>query len=182
VTELGTRGMLAALGRPEGPTNRVNGIFMDFEYQWNEQYQFSEQSIGIGTVAQSASAGTWRLFTDLSAELSPIVASSDAYAPATVSRDYDYGTGVGARAAAQVEYRGTRVLSAGYRGFWTKTINGASQSKLTQFAIVEARLPLVAGLSAGAMYHLYSQRSAYAERATVHENLPSYSLFISTGR
>jgi hypothetical protein len=182
VTLLGTRGMLAALGRPVGATNRVNGIFMDFEYQWNEQYQFSEQSFGIGTLAQTASAGPWRLFTDLSAELSPIVASSDPYADKAVSRDYDYGAGVGARAAAQVEYRGMRVLSAGYRGFWTGTINGASQSKLTQFAVVEARLPLLAGFSAGAMYRLYSQRSTYTNRATGQESLPSYSLFLSTGQ
>ena len=182
VTLLGTRGMLGALGRPAGPTNRVTGIFMDFEYQWNEQYQFSEQSFGIGTLRQTAGGGPWRLSTDLSAELSPIVASSDPYADKAVSRDYDYGAGVGARAAAEVEYRGMRVLSAGYRGFWTSTINGASQSKLTQFAVVEARLPLLAGFSAGAMYRLYSQRSTYTNRATGVESLPSYSLFISTGQ
>jgi hypothetical protein len=182
VTELGTRGMLGALGRAPGPTDRVNGIFMDFEYQWTEAYQFSEQSFGIGTLAQTGSAGGWRLFTDLSAELSPIVASSDRYAERAVSRDYDYGAGVGGRAVAQVEYRGHRLLSAGYRGFWTATYNGASDSKLIQFATVEARLPLIAGLSAGAMYQLYDQRSTYSDRVGGHESLPSYSVFLSTGR
>ena len=182
VTELGTRGMLGTLGRAPGPTDRVNGVFMDFEYQWNEAYQFSEQSFGIGTLAQTGSAGSWRLFTDLSAELSPIVASSERYADQAVSRDYDYGGGVGARAMAQVEFRGHRLLSVGYRGFWTATYNGASQSKLTQFATVEARLPLIGGLSAGATYLLYDQRTTYADRMSAHESLPSYSLFISTGR
>lgn len=182
VTELGTRGMLGALGRAPGPTDRVNGIFMDFEYQWTEAYQFSEQSFGIGTLAQTGGVGSWRLFTDVSAELSPIVASSDRYAEQAVSRDYDYGAGVGARALAQVEYRGQRLLSAGYRGFWTATYNGASDSKLIQFATVEARLPLIAGLSAGAMYMLYDQRTTYSDRISGHESLPSYSLFISTGR
>jgi len=182
LTELGTRGMLGTLGRAPGPSDRVNGVFMDFEYQWNEAYQFSEQSFGIGTLAQTGSASNWRLFTDLSAELSPIVASSDRYSYAVVSRDYDYGAGVGARAVAQVEYRGHRLLSAGYRGFWTATYNGASDSKLIQFAAVEARLPLIAGLSAGALYRLYDQRSTYAERASAHESLPSYSVYLSTGR
>ena len=125
VTELGTRGMLAALGRREGPTRHVSGVFMDFEYQWNEAYQFSQQSFGLGLLSRTGSSA-WRLNTDISAELLPLVASSDPYAEETVSRMYDYGAGVGGRAFAQLEYRGFRVLSAGYRGFWTATVNGAS--------------------------------------------------------
>lgn len=179
VTELGTRGILAALGRREGPTRRVSGVFMDFEYQWNEAFQFSQQSFGLGLLSRSGS-NAWRLNTDISAELSPLVASSDPYAEERVSRMYDYGVGVGGRAFAQLEYRGFRVLSAGYRGFWTATVNGASQSKLIQFGTIEARAPLPFGLSAGAAYNMYLQRSTYAERAAESVSLPQFTVFLST--
>ena len=122
----------------------------------------------------------WRLNTDISAELVPLVASSDPYAEERVSRAYDYGAGVGGRAFAQLEHRGFRVLSAGYRGFWTATVNGASQTKLVQFATVEARAPLPLGLSAGAGYTMYLQRSTYAGGPASTVSLPSWSVFIST--
>jgi hypothetical protein len=32
------------------------------------------------------------------------------------------------------------------------------------------------------MYMLYDQRTTYSDRISGHESLPSYSLFISTGR
>ena len=179
VTELGTRGMLAALGRRDGATRHVSGVFIDFEYQWNEAFQFSQQSFGIGLLSRTGSSA-WRLNTDISAELLPLVASSDPYAEETVSRMYDYGAGVGGRAFAQLEYRGFRVLSAGYRGFWTATVNGASQSKLIQFAKVEARAPLPLGLSAGAAYNMYLQRSTYAGRSAASVSLPQMTVFLST--
>jgi hypothetical protein len=183
LTELGTRGILAQLGRnTTGPVSRVTGIFMDFEYQWNESYQFSEQSFGIGTLTRSGSIDGWRLNTDLSAELMPLVASSDLFAEDRVLRAYDYGAGLGGRALVELEYKGTRVLSAGYRGFWTATVNGASRSKLIQFGNFEARTPAVMGLSAGASYMMYHQYSAYSGAPSEHEALPSFSLFVSTGR
>lgn len=182
LTELGTRGILAQLGRSTGSISRVTGIFMDFEYQWNESYQFSEQSFGIGTMTRTGSITGWRMNTDLSAELMPLVASSDLYAEDRVLRAYDYGAGLGGRAVVQLEYKGTRVLSAGYRGFWTATVNGASRSKLIQFGTLEARTPMVMGLSAGAAYSMYHQYSAYQGAPSQHESLPSLSVFVSTGR
>ncbi len=181
LTELGTRGLLVPMHRSAGSTDRVTGVFMDFEYQWNESYQFSEQSFGIGTMTRSGT-GAWRLNTDLSAELMPLVASSDLYAENRVLRAYDYGAGVGGRVVVQVDYRGTRVLSAGYRGFWTATVNGASRSKLIQFATFEARLPLAMGFSAGAAYSMYHQYSVYHDEPGGHESLPSLSIFLSKGR
>ena len=179
VTLLGTRGMLAALGRRDGPTRHISGVFMDFEYQWNEAFQFSQQSFGLGLLSRT-SGTDWRLNTDLSAELVPLMASSDPYAEDRVSRMYDYGTGVGGRAFAQLEHHGFRVLSAGYRAYWAATVNGASQSKLIQFATVEARAPLPFGLSAGAAYNMYLQRSTYRERSAQSVSLPQMTVFLST--
>lgn len=179
LTQLGTRGMLAALGRSQGTTRRVSGVFLDFDYQWNEAYQFSEQAFGIGILSRTGS-GAWHLDTDISAELVPLMASSDPYTRSLLSRAYDYGAGVGGRAFARVEHRGFPLFSAGYRGFWTATVSGASDTKLVQFATVEARAPLPLGLSAGAAYTLYLQRSTYAERPTSLLSLPSWSVFIST--
>ena len=179
LTQMSTRGMLAVLGRREGSTRDVSGVFMDFDYQWNEAYQFSEQSFGLGLLSRT-SRNRWTLDTDVSAELLPLVASSDPYAEERVSRSYDYGVGLGGRAFLHVEYHGFRMLSAGYRGFWAATVNGASQTKLVQFATVEARAPLPLGLAAGAAYTLYLQRSTYTERPGSTVSLPSLSLFIST--
>ncbi len=179
VTELGTRGMLAALGRREGPTRHVSGVFMDFEYQWNEAFQFSQQSFGIGLLSRTGSSA-WRLNTDLSAELLPLVASSDPYAEETRQPDVRLWRWRGGRAFAQLEYHRFRVLSAGYRAFWTATVNGASQSKLIQFGTVEARAPLPFGLSAGAAYNMYLQRSTYAARSTANVSLPQMTIFLST--
>jgi hypothetical protein len=179
VTEIATRGMLATLSRPAGPTRHVSGVFMDFEYQWNEAFQFSQQSFGLGLLSRRGGSA-WRLNTDLSAELVPLMASSDPYAEERVSRMYDYGTGLGGRALAQLEHRGFRFLSAGYRAYWGLTVNGASQSKLIQFATLEARAPLPFGLSAGAAYNMYLQRSTYAERSSASVSLPQFSVFLST--
>jgi hypothetical protein len=179
LTQLGTRGMLAALGTREGRTTRVAGLFLDFDYQWNEAYQFSEQSFGLGVMSRTG-PGNWRLESDLSAELVPLMASQDIYADSLVQRAYDYGTGVGGRAFAHLQYRGTRLLSVGYRGYWAATLNGASQSKFVQFVTAEARAPLPFGLSAGAAYTLYVQSSNYASRADLTTALPSFSIFLST--
>jgi hypothetical protein len=172
--------MIAALGRRDGVTRHVMGVFMDFDYQWNASYEFSEQSFGLGLLSRTA-RNHWTLETDVSAEFVPLMASSDPWAEELVSRSFDYGVGAGGRASAHVEYRGFRMLSAGYRGYWAATVNGASSSKLVQFATVEARAPLPFGLAAGAGYTLYLQRSTYAERGVSTMGLPSWSVFISTG-
>jgi len=181
LTELGTRGMLTAFGRRTGETDRVSGIFMDLEFRWNEAYMFGQQSFGLGTLSRSGGPEGWMVRTDVSAEVAPLVASADPYAPRVVDREYDYGAGVGARAAAQVEYQGHRFLTAGYRGYWTSTINGASETKLVQFMSVEARTPTPLGLSVGGAWNLYWQRSTYAERAPAVQSLPTWSFFVSTG-
>jgi hypothetical protein len=182
ITQVATRGMLTSFGRHTGSTSRVNGLFMDLDFQWNEAYMFGEQSFGVGTLSRTGSAGGWRLNTDLSAELAPLVASADPYANALVDREYDYGAGIGGRAGIQLEHRGFRTLSARYRGYWTRTVNGASDTKLTQFLSLEARTPLAAGLSAGGSYTMYSQRSTYADLPTGVLDLPIWSVFISSGR
>jgi hypothetical protein len=97
-----------------------------------------------------------------------------------VEREFDYGAGVGGRALARVDYRGTTILSAGYRGYWIATLNGASQSKFINFISVEARAPLPFGLAAGAAYNLFLQRSSYDARPAETSGKPSISLFVST--
>ncbi len=181
LTRLSTRGMLTAFGRRTGDVDRVSGIFMDLEFRWNEAYMFGQQSFGVGTLSRSGTADGWRVRTDVSAEVAPLVASADQYADRVVDREYDYGAGVGARAAAQVEYRGARLVSAGYRGYLTATLNGASESKLIQFMTVEARAPTPLGISIGAAWTAYWQRSTYVGREPVIQSLPSWSLFVSTG-
>jgi len=179
LAEVSTRGIIAALGRHDGPSRRVVGIFMDFDYQWNAAYQFSDQSFGLGWLSR-AGGQRWRLDTDVSAELLPLMASSDPYANALLRRSYDYGSGVGGRAFIHVDHRDFRILSAGYRAYWSATVSGASQSKLVQFATVEARAPLPLGLAVGANYTMYHQRSTYDELPAASVSLPSWSVFIST--
>ena len=106
----------------------------------------------------------------------------DRYQRTISRRKYDFGAGVGARALAELEYRGERVLSAGGRAYWAPTLNGASESMLVQLVGVEARLPRVLNLSLGAAYNLYIQRSTYETRPSETERLSSLSLFLSTGR
>ena len=178
INEIGTRGVLASLGRTR-PGQPVAGIFMDFEYQYNEQYRFSQQSFGLGLLSRRA-GGSWSLYTDVSAEIAPLVATSDPYADALVEREFDYGTGIGARGLARLEHRGTTILSAGYRGYWTATLNGASESKFINFVSVEARAPLPFGLAAGAAYNLFLQRSSYDGRPSETAARPSAVLFVST--
>ncbi len=179
VAEVGTRGILAALGRRDGPTRQVVGIFMDFDYQWNVSYQFSEQSFGLGWLSR-AGGQDWRLDTDISAELLPLMASSDTHTRPLLGRPYDYGSGVGGRAFIHFDHRDFRIISAGYRGFWTATVSGASETKLVQFATVEARAPLPLGLAVGASYTMYRQRSTYDILPTSIVSLPSWSVFISS--
>ena len=181
INEISTRGILASVGRRVDAAQSRAGVFMDFEYRYNEQYRFSQQSFGIGLLSRR-SGGQWSLYTDVSAELAPLVATSDPYAGSLVDREFDYGAGVGGRALARVEHGGTAVLSAGYRGYWTATLNGGSQSKFINFVTVEARAPLPFGLAAGAAYNLFLQRSTYDARRPETSAKPSLTLFISTTR
>lgn len=56
INEISTRGVLAPLGRRVGPTQSFSGVFMDFEYQYNEQYRFGQQSFGIGLLSRQLGA------------------------------------------------------------------------------------------------------------------------------
>ena len=122
---------------------------MDFEYQYNEQYRFSQQSFGIGLLSRRAGGGWSTGHRHQRGARARSWPRSDPYADALVEREFDYGAGVGGRALARVEHRGTAILSAGYRGYWTATLNGASQSKFINFVTVEARAPLPFGLAVG---------------------------------
>ena len=179
---LSARGLLARFGEGNGSEGHVAGLFMDFDYRRDGALEFAEQSFGLGRLSRTQLGERFRLRTDVSVEAVPILAVQDNHISTTNKRGYDFGAGAGARAFAELEYRGHRVLSAGGRAYWGPTLNGSSQTKLVQFAGVEARLPPILSLSLGAAYNLYIQRSTYETRPSETERLSSLSLFLSTGR
>jgi hypothetical protein len=181
LTQLGTRGILTTFGRREGPTNRVTGLFFDFDYRWDRVLAFSEQSIGLGTMTRHGE-GRWRFYTDLSAEAVPIAATIERSSEPSVGRIYDFGSGVGGRVAGRIERDALPVLQASYRAYWLGTLNGVSSSKLVQIAALGASVPVAGDFSVGASWWVYLQRSSYREGPTQSLSLPTLSLFVSLGR
>lgn len=180
LTQLGARGMITPLGRKEGPTDRVVGLFLDFDYRWDGRVGFAEQSFGLGMLTQFGNE-RWRLQTDLSAELAPLIASTDRWATPAVGRYYDFGSGLGGRAVARLKHNGRQLLSGSLRAYWSVTLDGASENKLIQIAEVEARTPPLGPLWLGANFRLYRQSSDYGDRPTGEESMSSVSVFVSSG-
>ncbi len=180
LTQLGARGIIASIGHRDGPTDRVVGVFLDFDYRWDGRVGFAEQSVGIGLLSRFGN-DRWRVKTDLSAEAVPLLASTDRWSTPAVNRYYEFGSGLGGRAVAQLEHHGRRLLFGSLRAYWAATLNGASSSKLIQLLEVEARTPPLGPLSLGASYRLYRQSSQYSNRPTGHESMSSFSIFLSSG-
>jgi hypothetical protein len=175
------RGLLARFGEGTGGEGHMGGLFIDFDYRKDGAVEFAQQSFGVGRLSRASLGGGFRLRTDLSAEAVPILAVPDRHTAATTKRRYDFGAGAGARLQGEVEHRGHRVLSASGRVYWGPTLNGVSQTKLVQLVDVEARVPPVWGISLGATYSIFRQRSTYESLPTETERLSSLSVFLSTG-
>jgi len=180
LTQLGARGIIASLGQRDGPTDKVVGVFLDFDYRWDGRVGFAEQSVGLGLLSRFGSE-RWRVKTDLSAEVVPLLASTDRWSTPATGRYYEFGSGLGGRAVAQLEHHGRRLVSGSLRAYWAVTLNGASSSKLIQIAEIEARTPPLGPLSLGANYRLYRQSSQYDDRRTGNESMSSFSIFLSSG-
>ena len=180
LTQLGARGIIASIGERDGPTDRVVGVFLDFDYRWDGRVGFAEQSIGLGLLSRFGNE-QWRVKTDLSAEAVPLLASTDRFATSVSVRYYEFGSGLGGRAVAQLEHNGHRLLFGSLRAYWAATLAGASSSKLIQIAEFEARTPPLGPLSLGAGYRLYRQSSQYTNRSTGSESMSSFSVFLSSG-
>ena len=180
LTQLGARGIIASIGHRDGPTDKVVGVFLDFDYRWDGRVGFAEQSVGLGLLSRFGNE-RWRVKTDLSAEAVPLLASTDRWSTPAVNRYYEFGSGLGGRAVAQLEHHGRRLLFGSLRAYWAATLNGASSSKLIQLLEVEAHTPPLGPLSLGASYRLYRQSSQYSDRPTGHESMSSFSIFVSSG-
>ena len=180
LTQLGARGIITAIGQKEGPTDRIVGVFLDFDYRWDGRVGFAEQSVGLGMLSRFGNE-RWRVKTDLSAEAVPLLASTDRWSTPETGRYYEFGSGLGGRAVAQLEHNGRRLVFGSLRAYWSVTLNGASSSKLIQIAEIEARTPPLGPLSLGANYRLYRQSSRYDDRRTGNESMSSFSIFLSSG-
>ncbi len=180
LTQAGVRGNLAELARREGDTDRVLGLYLDFDYRWDGFVAFSEQSFGLGFLTRTGDAGL-RLQTEAGVELVPMLASSERRASEVTARSYEFATGVGARLGLDVAHRGRTLLSADYRTYWAVTLDGASRSKRIQLATIEARAPLPADFYLGAGYRLHLQRASFEDGPVESVSVPSLSLTFGTG-
>lgn len=179
LTRLSLRGLLTPIGRRDSADDDLTGVFLDFDYRWDGRIGFGLQSFGLGLLSQLGGE-SWKVHTDLSGELVPLLASTDRWSRETIGRYYEFGSGVGARAAARLEHRESVLLSASLRAYWTATLNGASNSKWVQMAEFEATTPRVGPLSLGAGLRLYRQDSTYDVRDPGTESMSSVSIFLST--
>jgi hypothetical protein len=178
LTRLSVRGLLTPIGRRAVASDNVTGVFLDFDYRWDGRVGFALQSAGLGLLSRFG-GDAWKLRTDLSGELVPLLASTDRWSREAIGRYYEFGTGLGVRAGAGLEHRQSMLLSASLRAYWTATLNGASSSKLVQLAEFEARSPALGPLSLGAALRLYRQNSRYDDRPSGSESMSSVSIFLS---
>jgi hypothetical protein len=156
------------------------GVFLDFDYRWDGRVGFAEQGIGLGMLSRFGTE-EWRLTTDITAELLPLLATTDRRARDVSPRYYEFGSGLGGRAGARLSHRGVPILSGSLRAYWSVTLDGASSSKVVQLAELEARTPRLGSLSLGADLRLYRQSSSYDDLRSGHESMSSISLFVAYG-
>lgn len=151
----------------------VLGVDQHYDYFNNETYTVGGQSFGVTLRSR------FRLGQDLAIRTlvepfgAAIWAVSSDY-DQVAGRDYDFGSGAGLRTRLQVNRSGVDVLSLGYTGVYSHTLNGAVGNHVVHMVSLGVRAPVFRRFGAAMEYVLFVRNSFYRDFDDVHERNPQF--------
>jgi hypothetical protein len=150
------------------------------EYVSSPAYKFGGQSVEVGLVSGFAAARGVDVRTELYAEglMMGAVDARNTGIPGS-ERTYDFGPGVGIVAAASLQVGGTPVLSARWHSAYLHSVSGSPADHYTQFASVEAVLPVTPTVGVGAYAGWYRRRSSYRGQLGEATTFPELRAFLT---
>ena len=166
VSRIEERGILRGweLSDPEDPARHVAGFAQEYEYFNNAAHVFGAEVLSAGVLSRYRLFEGIHAMTDLGVLAVPLagVQTTDFANPGT-GRNYDNGSGGGARVAGRILAQGREILTAGYGVVWTRTVNGLSRNNTLQYARAALRVPVFGAVGVGAAYAWYSRKTTYPE-------------------
>jgi hypothetical protein len=117
VSRIEERGVLRGweLTDPEDAVRHVAGFAQEYEYFNNASQVFGAEVLSAGILSRYRLAEGLSAMTDLGVLAVPLAGvQTTNFANPSTGRNYDYGSGGGARVAARVLARGREILTAGY--------------------------------------------------------------------
>ena len=159
-------------------SSHVFTIDQMFDYANNQTYEIGGQSYAFSIRSQ------WDLSERIS--IQSLVQPSIFVISAVVSeyvdivqRDYDFGSGLGFRFMGHIVRDQSRILTVGYRGIFTHTLNGAIGNQIVHFALVKFRIPVSKSIFVGADYLLNLRDSYYRDFEDIHRRNAEFRLGIT---
>lgn len=168
------------------PTQRQLAVAMHYHYYDNRAYQGGGQGFSGGLLSDHELGHHSRLRTEvwvtgllLTAIKSDHGPRADSVANET-ARNYDYGSGVGARFLLLLTHRGRPLLDVAYQTFWVGVLSGTAQNHYYDTWSICSELPLAWNTALGARALMYHRISNYARYPTVHRSDPQLRVFLAT--
>jgi hypothetical protein len=142
-----------------------------FDYMENKTYEVGGQTFGFTLHSKYMLSDELTLATRIQPTVAFISAVNSEYEEFT-GREYDFGSGLGFRARAQLNRAGFNFLTAGYAGAYTHTMNGAPGNQVVHYTYVRAQYPLWESVGVGVDYYLFLRNSYYRDFPNVHRRNP----------
>jgi hypothetical protein len=160
---------LSAAGRLYGREITARGarhrhqivVSQRYDYINNPVHRFGEQSVQAGLLSRWSLAGSFRLRSQLTADLLPMGAI-DAPQAGVGERTYDFGPGVGVVLDVALERNGVTYVSFYNRLRYLHTVSGAAADHSLLLSGLSLNVPLTRNLGLGAYLSGAERHSRYA--------------------
>lgn len=167
VSRVQSEGLLA--GRrleTTGPARAVAAVSFVFDYV-NTDLAFGQQALGLGALWRLPLGGGWDVLprVEALASFGAIHTSEDSVV--MTYRNYDYGLGGGARAAARLRLGGRDVVRASLDELFFRTVNGPTRWNEVTIAKGSAWLPVTRAFSVGAEYTWHRHRNVFPAESQI---------------
>ena len=168
--------------REEGFTRRF-AVVQNYFYLNNRAFEYGGVSFSTAIMSRRDLSESSTL--TLNGELQGILmgAVNSEYATLTElpnqerEREYDIGSGAGARLEGLITVNGTQVIYLGYQINWIHTLNGADGDHLVHFAALRAGVPIKGTFGLGVDGVVFLRNSFYTQFTNVRQRVPQLRLF-----
>jgi hypothetical protein len=153
-------------------------VTLKSEYLAGPAYKFGGPSLESGFVSDFKALGRTHLQTELYAEWL-LLGALDAPGAGSRLRTYDFGPGGGFNASVSLIASGRSLLAARYRFALVHSVSGSTANHLTNFASLEANLPIGRSFGLGGYAGWYRQRSVYSNGDGALLSFPEFRAYIT---
>ncbi len=155
--------------------HHVLSVNQIFDYMENKAYEAGGQSFGVTLNSRFRMSDRVTISTRVQPTVAILTGVNSEYGQFT-GRTYDFGSGFGFRARGQLNRSGYNLLTLGYAGAYTHTMNGAAGNQVIHYVFVEARYPLWETLGVGLDYYLFMRNSFYRDFPNINRRNPELRL------